>query len=65
MDARQALIRQFWRLHAPLIGVSAVVMWLVWFALVGNSWMAWAAAAVPVLGGIAHIYPWPLRRTEL
>lgn len=48
---------QFWRTHAPLIVLSAVITWLVWYALVGNSWPAWVASVVPILGGIAHIYP--------
>lgn len=48
---------QFWRVHAPLIALSAVIMWWLWFALVGNTWPAWVAAIVPILGGIAHIYP--------
>lgn len=55
---RQKLMVQFWMLHAPLIALSAVIMWAVWYVVVGNTWPAWVAAAVPVLGGIAHIYPW-------
>jgi membrane protein YdbS with pleckstrin-like domain len=56
---KKKLLHQFWGVHAPLIALSAVIMWAVWYALVGNTWPAWVASAVPVLGGIAHIYPWP------
>jgi hypothetical protein len=51
-------VAHFWRAHAPLIALSSGLLWFVWFALVGNTWPAWAAAAIPVLGGAAHIYPW-------
>lgn len=62
MDVRRQLLRYFWRVNAPLIALSAVVMWLVWHALVGYAWQCWAAAAVPVLGGIGEFYPWRSRK---
>lgn len=58
---RQKLVEQFWKVHAPLTFLSSAIMWIVWYALVGNAWTTWAAAAVPALGGIAHIYPWPTK----
>lgn len=58
---RQRMLEQFWKVHAPLILLSSVITWLVWYALIGNTWPAWAASAVPFLGGIAHIYPWPTK----
>jgi membrane protein YdbS with pleckstrin-like domain len=54
---KQKMLAQFWSVHAPLIVLSAAIMWGVWFVLVGNTWPAWVAAMVPILGGIAHIYP--------
>ena len=53
----QKMREQFWRIHAPLIALSAVIGWLVWYAVFGNSWLTWAASTVPIFGGIAHIYP--------
>jgi hypothetical protein len=48
---------RFWKAYAPLIALCALIMFGVWYALVGNSWEAWTASLVPIFGGAAHIYP--------
>lgn len=56
-NQRQKMLEHFWKVHAPFIALSAVIMWMVWYVMVGNTWPAWVASVVPILGGIAHIYP--------
>lgn len=51
--------KHFWMMHAPLVVLSAAIGFGVWFVLVGNTWPAWAAAMVPILGAATYIYPWP------
>lgn len=51
----QKTSKQFLRMHMPLIALSALLTWLVWYAVIGNSWETWAASVVPILAGIPHI----------